>query len=188
MSIGLMAAVWSTDLPSSEKMVLLALADNSNDEGVCWPSIRTICRKTSLTERTVQKCILKLSDKNLLSVQGRHGHSNVFSIHLTTYLAGTMEPPQGRILIHTPVRRAPPPPQSGRGTPANGTGRIIKESSFEPSEIFQTLLKTSGKEPPRTERIQKAIDKVGGWVKIRNVTDYDLPDAERAFAKAYAET
>ena len=178
-----MSAVWNTDLPCAEKMVLLALSDNANDEGVCWPSIRTICRKTSLTERTVQKCISRLGEKGLLSVQERYGRSNVF--HLTTYLAGKLETPLGQTLIHTPVPKTPPPPQSGRGTPAIGTGRIIKESSFEPSEIFRKLLKTSGREPKRTLRIQEAIDSVGGWPKIRDCKEYDLPAAIQAFTEAY---
>jgi hypothetical protein len=180
-----MSAVWNTDLPCAEKMVLLSLADNANDEGVCWPSITTICRKTSLTERTVQKCIARLKDKGLLSIKGRNGHSNVFTVHLTTYLAGKIETQLGQTVIHTPVYKTPPPPQLGRGTPAIGTGRIIKESSFEPSEIFRKLLKTSGREPKRTPRIQEAIDAVGGWPKIRDCKEYDLLAAINAFTEAY---
>jgi hypothetical protein len=62
---------------------------------------------------------------------------------------------------------------------------VEADVSKNPREIFQRLLKTSGAEPPRTERIQRAIDKVGGWPKIRNCTVYDLPAAERAFCEAY---
>lgn len=142
-----MASVWSTDLPIAEKMVLLSLADNANDEGVCWPSIGTICKKTSLTERTVQKCISKLKDKELLTVKGRHGHSNVFSIHLMTFFPERqMNDMGGQTLIHNPVLRTPPPPQSGRGTPANGTPRIIKEPSFEPPTSERLIKKPFKKE------------------------------------------
>jgi hypothetical protein len=34
MSVRLMAAVWRLDLPATDKLVLLALADAANDEGV----------------------------------------------------------------------------------------------------------------------------------------------------------
>ncbi len=41
MSIKIMTAVWNLDLPDSEKLALLALADCANDEGLCWPSMAT---------------------------------------------------------------------------------------------------------------------------------------------------
>ena len=34
-----MSDAWSVPLPDSEKLVLLALADWSNDNGKCWPSV-----------------------------------------------------------------------------------------------------------------------------------------------------
>jgi hypothetical protein len=181
-----MTSVWATDLPLAEKMVFLSLADNANDEGVCWPSIGTICKKTSLSDRAVQKCIGRLKDKGLLSIKGRNGHSNVFSLHLTTRHVdhGLEDIGLYNTLIHTPEPRSPPPQNVVRGTPEPRSPRIIKESSFEPSEVFRKLLKTGGKEPKRTPEIQKAIDAVGGWPKIRNVTEYDLPQAERAFCAA----
>lgn len=55
-----MSLVWSIDLPDSEKIVLLALADSANDEGQCWPSMATLARKCSKTDRTVQAAIKSL--------------------------------------------------------------------------------------------------------------------------------
>lgn len=182
-----MTVVWSTDIPLAEKMVLLSLADNANDQGVCWPSISTIKRKCSLTDRAVQKCISKLRDRGLLMLTPRAGHSNVFTLTLGfamgegTYMIGDERQP----LIHTPEPRSPPPPNKGRGTPEPRSPRIIKESSFEPSEIFRMLLKTSGKEPERTERLQGAIDAIGGWTKIRDCKQNDLAAATQAFCEAY---
>ena len=37
MSIRVMSAVWAIALPDSEKLVMLALADWSDDDGKCWP-------------------------------------------------------------------------------------------------------------------------------------------------------
>lgn len=43
MSIAIMSAVWNTyDGTPARKLVLLALADHANDEGVCWPSLGRI--------------------------------------------------------------------------------------------------------------------------------------------------
>ena len=49
------------DLPSNEKLVMLALADNANDEGICYPSLSTLQLKTSLSRPTVSKLIKKLA-------------------------------------------------------------------------------------------------------------------------------
>ncbi|MBK6707558.1 MAG: helix-turn-helix domain-containing protein [Sphingomonadales bacterium] len=47
MSIQIMTVVWELDLPDSEKLALLALADNANDEGYCWPSMATLARSAA---------------------------------------------------------------------------------------------------------------------------------------------
>ena len=54
MSVRIMTAVWSVTLPDSEKIVLLALADCANDEGLCWPSMATLAAKCSKSERDRQ--------------------------------------------------------------------------------------------------------------------------------------
>lgn len=55
-----MSQVWQLELPDSEKIVLLALADCANDEGGCWPSMATLAKKCSKTDRTVQAAIKAL--------------------------------------------------------------------------------------------------------------------------------
>jgi hypothetical protein len=57
MSVRLMAEVWQLPMVPAEKLVALALADAANDDGLCWPSIATIARKSGLSERTVQRTI-----------------------------------------------------------------------------------------------------------------------------------
>ena len=60
------------DLPSPAKFVLIAIADAASEEGVCFPSIRRICRKTNLQRSTVVKYIADLEDRGLLSRVKRH--------------------------------------------------------------------------------------------------------------------
>lgn len=67
MSIRIMSAVWEIDLPDSEKLVLLALADCANDEGHCWPSMKTLANKCSKSDRTVQATIKRLVEAGHLS-------------------------------------------------------------------------------------------------------------------------
>ena len=52
-----MSALWDMSFPPTDKLVLLALADCANDEGLAWPSIATLARKTGCSERTVQRSL-----------------------------------------------------------------------------------------------------------------------------------
>lgn len=67
MSVRCMTRVWDLDLPDSDKIVLLALADCANDEGHCWPSVASLVRKCSKSERTIQASIKRLVDEGLLA-------------------------------------------------------------------------------------------------------------------------
>lgn len=59
--------VWKLDLPPTEKFVLLAIADFSNDKrGLAWPSQSTIARKTGYTRQTVNRAINRLREKRMI--------------------------------------------------------------------------------------------------------------------------
>jgi len=67
MSIKIMAQVFNDDnLEPMKKLIMLAIADNANDNGVCYPSIDLICSKTSLSNKTVIKHIKELEKLKLL--------------------------------------------------------------------------------------------------------------------------
>ncbi len=76
-----MTAVWALDLPDSEKIVLLALADCANDEGHCWPSIRTLTVKCSKTDRTIQTAIKSLVVAGHLTRREVPGKGCNYSVH-----------------------------------------------------------------------------------------------------------
>ena len=79
-----MAEVFSLAVPASEKMVLLALADAANDDGICWPSItgkRPLTAKTSLSERTIQKAIKSLCSQGHLTRQERPYRGVIYTVH-----------------------------------------------------------------------------------------------------------
>ena len=48
-----MAMVWDMDMKAVDKIILLALADYADDDGVCWPRQGTIAIKTGVTRQTV---------------------------------------------------------------------------------------------------------------------------------------
>ena len=73
-----MSEVWRTKLPTSEKMVLLVIADHASDEGDnAWPSQATIAERASCTIRTVQRCVNNLvKDGYLRMEKGAGGSAN----------------------------------------------------------------------------------------------------------------
>ena len=87
MSIIAVIEVWKSDLPPTEKFVLLAIADFSNDKtGTAWPSQSTIARKTNFGRQTVNRAVQRLCGKGVLissrrSAEGK-STSNMYRIDI----------------------------------------------------------------------------------------------------------
>jgi hypothetical protein len=75
MSIRLMAQVWEDTRVDSqaELLVLLALADHARDDGLCWPSMRTIAKKARIEERSAQRNVRRLIEKGLIELVSKGG-------------------------------------------------------------------------------------------------------------------
>src|SRR6476661_1340197 len=71
MSLKVMHWAWSLALPPTPKIVLLALADEANDDGYTFPSVAYLARKCSLGDRTVQRVLRKLTSDRYVSVEHR---------------------------------------------------------------------------------------------------------------------
>jgi hypothetical protein len=74
MSVRIMALVWDF-LPSggSDLLAMLALADWSDDEGRCWPSMSSIAEKTRLSRSQAQRVVHGLISSGFLEVIGNEG-------------------------------------------------------------------------------------------------------------------
>jgi DNA-binding transcriptional ArsR family regulator len=55
------------------KLLLVKLADNANEEGVCWPSLALIIEHTELSRRTVQDHLTRLEVLGLIEIERREG-------------------------------------------------------------------------------------------------------------------
>lgn len=136
MSIALMTLAWKSGLPAGRKMVLLALCDNANDQGECYPSIPMLAVKCSMGERTVQQHITDMEGAGIIKRELRTGRSTIYRIdprRICTPAEST--PPQ--ISHPTPAESAPPPPQNLHPTPADFAPITINEPSVEPSRKHQ---------------------------------------------------
>lgn len=75
-----MAACWPLQMSAPQKAVLISLADQANDEGVCWPSVGTISKRTCLSERAVQDAIAWLQKTGMLYREYRQNKSTYYTI------------------------------------------------------------------------------------------------------------
>lgn len=55
---------------SSEKFVLVVMANRCNDEWLCWPSISSIVEDTSQNRKTVQENLVRLKNSGLICASG----------------------------------------------------------------------------------------------------------------------
>jgi len=123
-----MSAVFeSRTLPPGERLVMLALADHAGEDGTCYPSIRRLCERTGMSERTVQGHIKKLTQAGYLTVAANAGRglANLYHVNPTP-----AESAGGKIC--TPAKSAPPPPQNLRLTPAESAPKP-SVTTIEPS-------------------------------------------------------
>ena len=81
MSVRVMTAVWALVLPDSEKIVLLALADSANDEGHCWPGMKSLMAKCSKSDRTIQAAIKSLCVAGHLTRREVLGKGCNYTVH-----------------------------------------------------------------------------------------------------------
>jgi hypothetical protein len=158
MSIKLMSAVWERDdLTSTQKLVLLALADWANDEGLCWPSIDRVAVKASLTSRGVQKTIRSLEEMQFLRKEEIKGKGNKYWVSLP------MNNVHPRTTFTPPLSQVHPSPEP---------------RSPNTSKIHQLTTKYIRQELPECI----PVDAWQGWVEMRKTRKRPL--TERAEARA----
>lgn len=149
MSLRWMSAVFAAPEPQgTDRLMLLALADNANDEGVCWPGVETLQRKCGLgTRRAAEKALRRVEEWSerapvgcvRLRVEERAGRSSVYHLELSTAPEPQdgSEPQDGgeRQDGGTPERRDGPTPEPQDGpAPERGDGGGPNARTGEPSE------------------------------------------------------
>ena len=73
--MSLKAVVWALEneevFSSSQKFVLVALANYASEEGKSYPAVATICRMTKQSDDTVRRCLEQLSADRLIIDTGK---------------------------------------------------------------------------------------------------------------------
>lgn len=155
-----MSAVWDLDLPPGEKLVLLALADQANDEGrQCWPAVSTIAKRSGQGERTVRRALHDLEAKGHLTRDHRDGSSTQYHVH-PCQIGTPANPAPLPKSTATPAKLAPKPSRTTilkKDKPSSGK-RAAKPRAFVPPsdipeaewEAFEEMRRRIGK--PMTDK------------------------------------
>jgi hypothetical protein len=76
MSIRVLSSAWNTKCEThTQKLILLNLADHSNDCGVCWPSLDRIATQCGMCKNTVISQLKRLETQGMLAVTRSTGGS-----------------------------------------------------------------------------------------------------------------
>lgn len=84
MSTIIMSKCWPLPMSPTQKAVLISLADQANDHGVCWPSIDTISARTCLGRRAVINAIADLESLGHLTPKKTVGQVTHYQLHPCT--------------------------------------------------------------------------------------------------------
>jgi hypothetical protein len=130
------------ELPDSEKIVLLALADCANDEGHCWPGIRSLVKKCCKTDRTVQLAIKMLVAKGHLTRREVPGKGCNYTVHPIVRLA---DPRTGCAPEeNAPPKRTTQTPEAASGKPLGTINTEAKASYKVVIDLWNDLSVKSG--------------------------------------------
>jgi hypothetical protein len=84
-----MVYVWQTPYKGAQKLMLMAIADRCDDEGVCYPGVPSLAKKCSVKQRAAQALIAQLEGKGEIVVvlgQGiETGHGKTSRYYMKKY-------------------------------------------------------------------------------------------------------
>ena len=170
MSIKFMSLIWDAGPEAqSDRFVMLALADFSNDQGECWPSIEGIRKKTCMSERGVQAVLRRLRDAGWVEIFPGGGRKNCNLYRLKT-------PQQMHPAAAAPPQMSAETPQMSAKNPAADApepSRTIKEPSLEDTDVS---LSADAAAPVHASEASEAVSaynaaaEQAGWPKVQRMS------------------
>ena len=163
-------------ISSTHKFVLVILADHSNRQGECWPSVSRICEESSLSESSVRRSIIYLSESGLIKKEERTRKNGSQTSNLYTLLTSMLITETGPSLfewgslseIHPPPGTVTAPDPSLEPNIKKGfknelsTQEMNKEPTvvpddFSPSDELVLKVATNNLPNPTTHVVQAFI-------------------------------
>ena len=85
MSIRLTSQIWDSGrYEQTALLVLLALADQANDDGVCWPAVSTIAARARCSARYVRTLLGEFEKDGWISIEHREGKPSMYRLTIPT--------------------------------------------------------------------------------------------------------
>ncbi|WP_256699769.1 helix-turn-helix domain-containing protein, partial [Pasteurella multocida] len=165
MSMRLMAQAMSIKVGNPlRKLVLIKLADNANDDGVCFPSYQYIADVCEISKASARNHIDALIEMGLVSKKARKNKdgssSNLYFLHLDKGM-----------------------PADSTGMPADSTGGMLRDSTIT-SHSLEPVNESNTPLPPKVENsdeLENAFDVFWKVYKIK----VNKSGALKSFKSAY---
>jgi hypothetical protein len=131
MSVEISLLVWKWSKQSGTRLLLLvAIADYANAEGIAWPSIKSLAERTRMTPRYVQKMLREIETDGEIETIKRTATSNVYRVTIR-------KPPEVQLEDELPFTPRVNPGSGGGRTPGPERGEpgdtlTVREPSLEP--------------------------------------------------------
>lgn len=143
MSTIIMSLCWPLPMPPTAKAVLISIADQANDQGVCWPSLPGICERTCFGRTAVIEAVQWLETNGFFVVEKAGGRNNRYVLNLTKL--------RQRDLGAELESYAQPVRQANRYAKRTGTGGGPTSSPRGPLPVRQADLPVRQTDPNRKE-------------------------------------
>ncbi len=151
MSVKIMTMVWE-HAPCHENplIILLALADWANDEGLCWPSMQKLADKARIDKRSARRIIRKLIADGLVTIAeegGGRAKQNIYRVE-TGALCPPIEKEDIRNADTGDTKRGTLEAQKGTLEAQRGTFPAQKRTPVSPDPLVEPSVEPS-EDPPR---------------------------------------
>lgn len=80
------------DVTSTQKAVLIALADRADEDGYCYPSYGDITRRSCVSRKTLITALKVLEEKQLITRHRRYSQSTIYRVNITPMDRSKMTP------------------------------------------------------------------------------------------------
>ncbi|MCK4705866.1 MAG: helix-turn-helix domain-containing protein [Gammaproteobacteria bacterium] len=126
MSLEATRLAWKLKLKSSQKLVILSLADRADSNNFCFPSIVRLTKDTCLNRKTVLEAIRILEELGHIKIEKGLGKVNKYILSLENPVPKTTPVPKSELVPKTVLPPVPdlvlPSTKNGTPTsPKNGT-------------------------------------------------------------------
>jgi DNA-binding transcriptional ArsR family regulator len=128
------AWAWGQPAPAGSKLVLMALANRADEHGICWPGVKGIATRCSISQDMVRKHLRALRRLGLVNAEPKHRDDGSQTTNLYTLAMSNDGHPPRPDVDATPIVDAEAPLEHTHTLEPSGEQPIEISSSNEEEE------------------------------------------------------